>query len=79
MSVLMRVLYYLMILVDGDSYVWSCVANGCLMVQMHVSYESDVLYICVSDSRGGFLYMLLQYSMCGSYVFFVGSFWLKLA
>ena len=52
MSVLMRVLYYLMILVDGDSYVWSCVANECLMVQMHVSYESDVLYICVSDSRG---------------------------
>ena len=25
--------------------IWSCVANECLMVQMHVSYESDVLYI----------------------------------
>ena len=36
--------------------IWSCVANACLMVQMHVSYESDVLYICVSDFCGGFLY-----------------------
>ena len=77
MSVLMRVLYYLMILVDGDSYVWSCVANECLMVQMHVSYESDVLYICVSDSCGGFLYAPTIFDvwfLC----FFVGSFWLKL-
>ena len=59
-------------------YMVLCAPNECLMVQMHVSYESDVLYACVSDSCGGFLYMLLQYSMCGSYVFFAGSFWLKL-
>ena len=57
--------------------IWSCVANECLMVQMHVSYESDVLYICVSDSCGGFLYAPTIFDvwfLC----FFVGSFWLKL-
>ena len=58
--------------------IWSCVANECLMVQMHVSYESDVLYIYAFPILVVVSYMLLQYSMCGSYVFFVGSFWLKL-
>ena len=54
-----------------------CVAHVS-MVPMHVSYESDVLYIYAFPILVVVSYMLLQYSMCGSYVFFVSSFWLKL-
>ena len=56
--------------------VYGPVANECLMVQMHVSHESDVLYICVSDSCCGFWCsdnIRCVVLMC----FFICSSWLK--
>ena len=45
LMILVRVLYSLMILVSMVIIVYGPVAKECLMVQMLVSYESDVLYI----------------------------------
>ena len=78
MSALMRVLYYLMILVDGHSYVYGPVwrmnvlwSRCMFLMSLMFSIYAFPILVVVS-------YMLLQYSMCGSYVFFVSSFWLKL-